>query len=103
MTKKKRILDGYKTYDTSEGFGDPRQWRDAFYQRMTMDQAIAIIKGQPETPYEILKVPKNASKSEIKTAFKKLLWEWHPDRNPHRQQEANDMMAKIIAAYEVLS
>jgi curved DNA-binding protein CbpA len=29
-------------------------------------------------PYDILKVPKNASLAEIKSAYKKLALKWHP-------------------------
>ena len=32
--------------------------------------------------YEVLEVPRDASKGEIKRAFRRLAKKWHPDRNP---------------------
>lgn len=54
-----------------------------------------------ENYYELLGVDKNASKEEIKKAFKRKAMEWHPDKNPAK--EAKEMFQKISAAYEVLS
>lgn len=51
--------------------------------------------------YDILGVSKNASKEEIKKAYRKLALEWHPDRN--KSSNANDKFKEINEAYEVLS
>ena len=51
--------------------------------------------------YEILGVSKNASSAEIKSAYRKLALEWHPDRN--KKPEANDKFKEINEAYAVLS
>jgi len=51
--------------------------------------------------YDILGVSKNASKEEIKKAYRKLALEWHPDRNKSR--DANEKFKEINKAYEVLS
>jgi DnaJ-class molecular chaperone len=102
MAKKRSFLDGYKTYDISEGFGDPEQWRDAFCQRMSKDQAKAILERQNETAFGILGRQTGTTEKEIKSAFRKLIQEWHPDKNPHRQDEAKQMSITIIAAYESL-
>jgi DnaJ-class molecular chaperone len=53
--------------------------------------------------YEILGVNKSSSKEEISKAYKKLALKWHPDRNPDKVEEANEMFKKISQAYEVLS
>lgn len=51
--------------------------------------------------YEILGVSKGASEREIKSAYRKLALQWHPDRN--RSQEAEKKFKEINEAYEVLS
>lgn len=100
---KKGFLDGYKTYDTSNGFGNPRKWRDAFQQRMSKEEAKEILEKISETPYSILGISEGASQSEIKKAYRSKLMEWHPDRNQHRTCEADEMTKKIIAAYVTLT
>ena len=50
--------------------------------------------------YEILGVSRNATKSEIKSAFRKLAMEYHPDRNKEEGAEAK--FKEIGEAYEVL-
>ena len=102
MPKKKGFLDGYKTYDTSHGFGSEDEWREAFNQRMSKEQAAAILQHLNETAHEILGVNPDATKAEIRSAFRRLIQQWHPDKNPDRQEEALQMSLKIIAAYESL-
>ncbi|MGC8820030.1 MAG: molecular chaperone DnaJ [Fervidobacterium sp.] len=54
--------------------------------------------------YEILGVPRNASDDEIKTAYKRLIKEWHPDRQPEDKKKiAEQKFKEIQEAYEVLS
>jgi len=52
--------------------------------------------------YNTLDVHPNASKSEIKKAYRKLSKKYHPERNPG-DEEANDKYVKITRAYEVLT
>lgn len=100
---KKGFLEDYKTYDTSSGYGNASQWRKAFRQRMSKEEAQTIMSGQEQKPFEILGISENASQSEIKTAFRKLIKQWHPDKNAHRLAEAETQSKLILAAYSELS
>lgn len=53
--------------------------------------------------YDTLGVSKTASTREIKKAYKKLAFKWHPDKNPDAKEESEKMFKKILEAYEVLS
>src|SRR5579864_2566050 len=53
--------------------------------------------------YKTLGVAKNANAKEIKSAYRKLARQWHPDVNPTRKQEAEEKFKDISEAYEVLS
>ena len=99
----KGFLEGYKTYDTRNGYGSPKQWQKAFDQRMNTEEAEAVLSAQAQSPHEILGVKTTATAEEIKKAYRKLIMEWHPDRNPNRMDEAKEMSQKIIAAYSLLS
>jgi len=52
--------------------------------------------------YEILEVPRNATKEEIKKAYRKQALKYHPDRNPG-DKEAEEKFKEAAEAYEVLS
>ncbi|GMG99763.1 hypothetical protein Nepgr_001603 [Nepenthes gracilis] len=56
--------------------------------------------------YSILGVRKDASSSDIRSAYRKLALKWHPDRwvtNPSVTGEANRRFQQIQEAYSVLS
>ena len=52
--------------------------------------------------YRILGVPRNASDGEIKKAYRKLAMQYHPDRNPGKEEWANEKFKEINEAYGVL-
>lgn len=51
--------------------------------------------------YEVLGLTKSATPAEIKSAYRKLALEWHPDRN--KAANANEKFKEINEAYAVLS
>ena len=51
--------------------------------------------------YEILGVPRNATKEEIKRAFRQLALKYHPDRN--KSPDAEEKFKEISEAYAILS
>ncbi len=51
--------------------------------------------------YELLGISRDASQDEIKKAFRKLAFQYHPDHNHH--DEASDRFKEINEAYQVLS
>jgi DnaJ-class molecular chaperone len=54
-----------------------------------------------ENYYDILGVGENATKEEIKKAYRSMQMKYHPDKN-HGSQDAIDMTQKINGAYEIL-
>jgi molecular chaperone DnaJ len=59
------------------------------------------LAGEKKDYYEILGVPKNASKEDIKKAFRSLALKYHPDRN--KSPDAEEKFKEISEAYAVLS
>jgi molecular chaperone DnaJ len=52
--------------------------------------------------YEVLGVQKDASKDDIKKAYRKLAIQYHPDKNPGNK-EAEEKFKEATEAYEILS
>lgn len=52
--------------------------------------------------YEVLGIGTEASQQEIKEAYRKLAFQYHPDRN-HNDSDAGDKMKALNEAYAVLS
>ena len=103
---KKGFLDGYKTYDPeTEGFGGPRQWRNAYHRRMGREEAREVLHGQRRTAHEILGVGIKAAKREILSAYRRLAMLCHPDRAALNNMTVDDATKKfkiLTAAYTEL-
>jgi len=52
--------------------------------------------------YDVLGVPRNASEQDIKSAYRKLAFTYHPDRNPG-SKEAEERFKEAAEAYAVLA
>lgn len=62
--------------------------------------ALISVNVNAESLYSVLGVSKGATQREIKTAYKELAREWHPDKNS--DADAADRFTKINEAYETL-
>jgi DnaJ-class molecular chaperone len=52
--------------------------------------------------YEILGVSRDADEEAIKKAYRKLAMQYHPDRNPGKEQWANEKFKEINEAFSVI-
>jgi curved DNA-binding protein CbpA len=52
--------------------------------------------------YAILEIPRTSSDNEIKHAYRKLAFKYHPDKNPGQEKEAEEKFKEINEAYRVL-
>ena len=83
-----------QTYDPDEeGYGSSRQWKNAFYARMGWEEAVSILED--ELPWKVLGVPKNATKSQIKSAYRVLVKKWHPDKWMNASEEEQERAASM--------
>ena len=57
----------------------------------------------PRDYYEVLGVSKDASPDEIKSAYRKLARQYHPDVSKEPKEVAEEKFKEISEAYEVLS
>ncbi|ATB30713.1 molecular chaperone DnaJ [Melittangium boletus] len=60
------------------------------------------VSGQKRDYYEVLGVQKNVSAQDLKSAFRKVALQYHPDRNPGNH-EAEEKFKEASEAYEILS
>jgi hypothetical protein len=123
--KQSSFLNRYKTYNTSEGFGNAEEWQQAFHSRMTGEEAEEILKQTSEDKNDeilfkrrpnfwdrtemetrsriILGVTEDTTHEEIKKKYWSLMKKWHEDSNPGNEEKARTMSQKITAAYTILA
>jgi curved DNA-binding protein len=53
--------------------------------------------------YQILGIAENADQEDIKNAFRKLAFKYHPDKNPGNEKQAEEKFKEINEAYSILS
>lgn len=71
-------------------------------QQKLQKAQIASKQSKEKNYYKILGIPRSANKKAIKSAYRKLALEWHPDKNEDKEK-AEKMFQDISEAYEVLS
>ena len=105
------------TYDTGEWESKKNRDYEKYHSEWMSDEISFERKGKSKLSdedfrksllsenlpdyYATLQIQKTASQSEIKNQFRKLAKKWHPDRK--QSSDAEEKMAKINMAYEVLS
>jgi uncharacterized membrane protein YkvA (DUF1232 family) len=52
--------------------------------------------------YELLGIAPKAEAREIKQAYLNKVKQWHPDKNPHRREEAEEKTKVLNQAYQIL-
>lgn len=99
IKKKRGFMDGYKTYDTSGGFGNSNEWKQAFNKRMSLDEAENILGTND--PLFVLGLKADATEDQVTKAFRKMAMLHHPDKNIGKEKEAHEKMQEILAAYTI--
>ncbi len=51
---------------------------------------------------KVLGIPEQATMSEIKAKYRKLLKEWHPDFNLENKDQCEEMTRKIVNSYAII-
>jgi len=59
--------------------------------------------NQKRDYYEVLGVGRSATDQEIKSAYRRLALQHHPDRNPDSKEESEERFKEITEAYSVLA
>ncbi|XP_020626187.1 dnaJ homolog subfamily B member 11-like [Orbicella faveolata] len=71
-----------------------------FISALVLSCCLQILAGRDF--YTILGVPRDASKNQVKRAYRKLAMKWHPDKNKD-DPKAQERFQDLSAAYEVLA
>jgi len=84
--------DGYKTYDTSKGFGNSAKWQNAFEERMNFK----VLTAKEEDDHKSIVQPlyNATSKEALRSAYLKLITVYHPDKAG--DTEENKTISQLI-------
>jgi len=89
---KKGFMEGYKTYDTSNGFGSVDDWKKAFEKRFNF---VSITVEQKAEKEDILKPLYDAKDFfELRKAYRELMMTHHPDKAG--DTEENNIIAQLL-------
>lgn len=91
-------------YDASEGFGDPEQWKDAFRERMGLEEAQRVVGGKGARA--VFGLPVVCTWAEVQKAYRKRMIEVHPDRiafSGLSLAEATQKTREANAAFAILA
>jgi curved DNA-binding protein CbpA len=63
---------------------------------------LSVIIIEVKDYYRILGVSEDATEEDIKNAFRKLAFKYHPDKNPGNEKQAEEKFKEINEAYSIL-
>jgi DnaJ-class molecular chaperone len=81
--------------------GNNTPWTSVIWLLIVVLQFVIVVVQAGEDFYKLLGVSRDASKKEIKKAYRQKSLEYHPDKN--KEEGAAEKFAGINRAYEVLS
>ncbi|KAI0243864.1 hypothetical protein L0F63_006499 [Massospora cicadina] len=93
----KAVEDLTKAYELSE--------KDQAIGEKLQKARLLLKQSKQRDYYKVLGVPRSATQKQIKTAFRKMAAQWHPDKykGDLPKDKIQEKMAEINQAYEVLS
>lgn len=89
---KRGFLEGYKTYDTSNGFGLVDDWKRAFEKRFNFVSVTIQQKAEKEDIVKSLYDAKDFF--ELRKAYRELMMRYHPD--VAGETEENHLIAQLL-------
>jgi DnaJ-class molecular chaperone len=106
MARGRGFAPARKKYNPEvEGYGSPDEWASAFNQTMGFEQAQEVLRGDAQSPRQILGVGLGATWSEVRKAYRVAVVGCHPDRMKETgmtQAQAHEALKRVNAAFAVL-